>query len=229
MKKNKETKLNFDLFRMGWFCAQEVVTNVYQSNFSDILKYVTRLSFLGTVFKPDRYTASLQSGGEVVCKTKYETKDLGSVQVPEWTISTDYSYIGAKTFKSAIKLVLTPSLMLTLYEEEPDALFGTFKTTYTLIHDNTFYEHKVPEDDACSGSSAIEDNFLVLPEDNDYDHTKLRFSTDLSMSIIFLLQELDRDFKRVEKEVNSKREQNKYDAKTPVDLDTLLYSLAEKL
>ena len=229
MKKYKETKLSLDLFRMGWFCAQDVVANVYQNHFSEILKYITRLSFLGTVFKPDQYTASLNREGEVLCKTKYDMKVLGSALVPKWTISTDYSYIGAKTFQSTVKLILTPSLMLTLYEEEPDALFGTFKTTYTLIHGNTFYEHKVPEDDARSGGSAIEGNFLVLPEDNDYDHTKLRFSTDLSMSIIFLLQELDRDFKRVEKEVNSKREQNKYDAKTPVDLDTLLYSLAEKL
>lgn len=235
MKKNKETKLRLDLFRMGWFCAQETMDQLYQSNFSDISKSIAELSFMGITFKPDKYTASLQDGGEVVCKTKCETKTIESIQapdlaqVPEWVISTNYFYTGVMTFNSTINLIITPSLLLTLYAEEPDALAGCFTTTYTLTYGNIFYKFRVPEEKALGGSSLIEDSILLF-EDSTYYDIKKRFLDDLSRSILCLLQELNQDFKTVEEKIKkNKKEQSKPKKKTPVDLDTLLYSLAEKL
>ena len=227
MKKYKETKLSLDLFRMGWFCAQDVVANVYQNHFSEILKYITRLSFLGTVFKPDQYTASLNREGEVLCKTKYDMKVLGSALVPKWTISTDYSYIGAKTFQSTVKLILTPSISVFLgqNENERSVITGDLETAYTLKYDGFICKGKASYQ--ATTRYGFEDAlYTILPRDNNYEYIKSFFTRNLRNSIIDVSCELDNSFTELNKELQKKEVPICQSKEAQVNLTTLLKILA---
>lgn len=229
MKKNKEIKSDSELFNLGWSCAQTAMANFYKDYYSNISLRISGLSLFGTSFKPDKYTAILRDGLKTSCKTEYEMRKSSTSQeeIPKYKISTEYSYLGVKLFASNLRLVLTPSISVFISQNKDKqwVLTGELETAYTLTYGDFICQHRVSYKDYV-GSNYTNSPYTIPYENCSEAFITSFFSSNLNDTLSGALNELEKSFEGLEKELEREKVYRRSDQKMHISLDPLLTILA---
>jgi len=188
MTDNKKAKSDSELFNLGWLCAQEAMSSLHSDYYSNILTYVSDISLFGMSFKPDDYTATLKDGKKSSCKTKYEIIDRDTIKEPKYIIYTQYSYILPQASGLDLKLVVTPSLAVSLSSgnsDAPSSLMNSIIINYSFSYSDFYCKYRIFGDHSRGD---------CIYYDKDYEGILASFSKHLAESILSLLDDLAKEF-----------------------------------